>query len=304
VGKKVNGTLVQAFLYRNQLNPIAELDGAGNIVSRFIYASKPHVPDYLVKGGVTYRILSDHLGSPRLIVNVTTGEVVQRLNYDEFGQVLQDNNPGFQPFGFAGGLSDPHTGLLRFGARDYDPFPGRWTTKDPILFTGGDPNLYGYTLNDPANWIDPLGLQSSCGCPSAPAIRLLARTVYAEAAGQHDTANAMEGVAWVMRNRVASPLFPATYEAVINQPRQFVSVGGRLWQEAGNPEALRGPSATAYARALSVAEGVYCGGIPDPTGGALYFHSGDPSPWFQRAEKEQRIQKSIPDPIGPFTFYR
>jgi predicted aconitase with swiveling domain len=41
-------------------------------VSRFIYASKPHVPDYLVKGGTTYRILTDHLGSPRLIVDTAS----------------------------------------------------------------------------------------------------------------------------------------------------------------------------------------------------------------------------------------
>ena len=30
--------------------------------------------------------------------------------------------------GFAGGLHDPDTALVRFGARDYDPATGRWTT--------------------------------------------------------------------------------------------------------------------------------------------------------------------------------
>ncbi len=44
-----------------------------------------------------------------------------RLDYDEFGRVLLDTNPGFQPFGFAGGHYDPDTQLVRFGARDYDP---------------------------------------------------------------------------------------------------------------------------------------------------------------------------------------
>ena len=33
IGKKVNGTLVQAFLYKDQLNPVAERDGAGSVVS-------------------------------------------------------------------------------------------------------------------------------------------------------------------------------------------------------------------------------------------------------------------------------
>jgi len=80
------------------------------------------------------------------------------MNYNEFGNVLSDTNPGFQPFGFAGGIYDQDTGLVRFGARDYDPETGRWTAKDPILFAGGDTNLYGYTLNDPVNFIDPSGL--------------------------------------------------------------------------------------------------------------------------------------------------
>jgi RHS repeat-associated protein len=157
IGKKVNGTLTQAWLYQDQLNPVAELDGAGNVVSHFVYGSRPNVPDYLIKGGNTYRIISDHLGSPRLIVNTSDGIIAQRLDYDEFGNVTQDTNQGFQPFGFAGGLYDRDTKLVRFGARDYDAATGRWTAKDPIRFFGGDVNLYGYTFNDPVNFIDPDG---------------------------------------------------------------------------------------------------------------------------------------------------
>jgi len=158
IGKKVNGALVQGFLYQDGLRPIAELDGGNQVVSHFVYADKGNVPGYLVKGGVTYRIVSDHLGSPRLVVNTADGSVVQRLDYDEWGRVLLDTNPGFQPFGFAGGIYDRDVGLVRFGARDYDPETGRWTAKDPILFRGGDGNLFAYVANDPINWVDPLGL--------------------------------------------------------------------------------------------------------------------------------------------------
>ena len=157
IGKKVNGALVQGFLYRDQLNPVAELDGSGNVVSRFVYGSKPNVPDYMVKGGITYRIISDHLGSPRLVVNTGDGSVAQRMDYDDWGNVTNDTSPGFQPFGFAGGIYDRDTNLVRFGARDYDPGTARWTAKDPIKFNGGDSNLYGYVFGDPVNWIDPEG---------------------------------------------------------------------------------------------------------------------------------------------------
>jgi RHS repeat-associated protein len=157
IGKKVNGNLQQGFLYGDKLNPVAELDASNNVVSRFVYGVRVNVPEYMIKAGITYKIISDHLGSPRLVVNAQTGVIAQRLDYDEFGMVIEDTNPGFQPFGFAGGLYDVDTGLTRFGARDYDAFTGRWTNKDPIRFAGGDSNLYGYVLGDPVQFIDITG---------------------------------------------------------------------------------------------------------------------------------------------------
>jgi len=139
---------------------VAELGGSGAVVSRFVYGTRSNVPEYLVRRGATYRIVSDHLGSVRLVVDASTGAVAQRLDYDAWGVVTQDTNPGFQPFGFAGGLYDAGTGLVRFGARDYDPEVGRWTTKDPIRFLGGDTNLYGYVLSNPVDLTDPTGLDS------------------------------------------------------------------------------------------------------------------------------------------------
>ena len=147
---------------RTGQRPVAQLDADNNVVSVFVYATESHVPDYMVSAGVVYRFVTDHLGNVRMVVNASTGEVVQQLGYDEFGNVLGDTNPGFQPFGFAGGLYDADTGLARFGARDYDAMTGRWTAKDPILFRGRSTNLYGYVGNDPINFIDPSGLSP---CP-------------------------------------------------------------------------------------------------------------------------------------------
>jgi RHS repeat-associated protein len=160
VGKKVDGSLVQAFLYGDQLNPVAELDSTGNVVARFVYGSRSNVPDYIVKGGTTYRVLADHLGGVRVLVATTSGQVAQRIDYDGFGQIAQNTDPGLQPFAFAGGLYDHATALVRFGARDYDATTGRWTAKDPVLFGARDWNLYGYSLHDPLNTSDPSGLVS------------------------------------------------------------------------------------------------------------------------------------------------
>ena len=155
--------VVKRWVYLDGLRIGAEIEVVNNVTTttRFIYGTRANVPDYMERGGVAYRIISDHQGSPRLVVDTSTGAVVRRMEYDVFGRVMDDpgngiEHGGYIPFGFAGGLYDPDTGLVRFGARDYDPETGRWTAKDPIGFAGGDTNLYGYVLNDPVNWIDPL----------------------------------------------------------------------------------------------------------------------------------------------------
>lgn len=188
IGKKVGGVLVQGFLYWDQLHPLAELDGGGALASRFVYASERGAPAYMTKGTSTYRILSDHLGSPRLVVDAGTGIVVQRLDYDEFGNVTLDTNPGFQPFGFAGGLYDRDTGLVRFGARDYDPANGRWTAKDPLRFDAGDTNLYAYALGDPVNFADPSGL-GPCEAKEKKEVPRIPGTLPALIVDTHDPEN-------------------------------------------------------------------------------------------------------------------
>ncbi len=163
IGKKINGTLTQSFLYQDQLRIAAELDGGNRVVSRFVYGTQANVPEYLIKGTDTYRIITDHLGSVRLVVNTANGGIIQRMDYDSFGNVTADTNAGFQPFGFAGGLYDRDTKLIRFGARDYDAETGRWTAKDPIGFGGGDANVFAYVGGNPVSYTDPLGLVYGLG---------------------------------------------------------------------------------------------------------------------------------------------
>ncbi len=159
VGKRVNGTLMRGFFYVGK-RLLAETDGSGQLATHFVYGTRGHVPEYMVSGGATYRLLTDHLGSVRLVVNAATGAVAQRLDYDEFGRVTLNTNPGFQPFGFAGGHFDEDTQLVRFGARDYDAVTGRWTAKDPIGFAGGSANLFAYVDQEPINSGDPTGLSA------------------------------------------------------------------------------------------------------------------------------------------------
>src|SRR5690606_25397761 len=143
--RSVGGARDRQWLYLDALRPLVELDGAGTVRRVFVYGTG-RVPDLMiipagVAGAGTSRIPPDWRGSVRRVVNVANGDVAQEIGYDSFGRVLSDSAPGFQPFGFAGGHYDERTGLVRFGARDYDSETGRWTAPDPIRFAAGDTNL-------------------------------------------------------------------------------------------------------------------------------------------------------------------
>jgi RHS repeat-associated protein len=172
VARYVDGVRTHGWLYGEGQLPLVEVDGSGTVRSVFVYAAAPSgalgqsprgwqgaVPVKAIRGGATYHIVSDHLGSPRLVVDAA-GSVVRRIDYDSFGNVIADTNPAFDlPFGFAGGVADPAHELIRFGARDYLPSVGRWTARDPAFLAGGL-NLYGYVGNDPINRVDRSGLQT------------------------------------------------------------------------------------------------------------------------------------------------
>jgi RHS repeat-associated protein len=159
IGRRVGGQLTAGYLYRPDGSLVAQLDAAGNVVARFTRGDDGRLIS-MERDGRNYLIVTDTLGSPRLVVDAATGMVAEAIEYDPWGRVVSDTNPGFQPFGLAGGLLDPDTGLVHFGARDYDPSVGRWIEPDPMRFASSDANLYAYAGNDPVNRSDPTGLDA------------------------------------------------------------------------------------------------------------------------------------------------
>ena len=138
---------------------LATLDANNNIIQRYNYTDS-RVPTSLTQDNQTYYLHYDQVGTLKAISD-TNHNIVKEITYDTYGNILNDSNPNFKvPFGFAGGLQDQDTQLVHFGYREYDPYTGKWTTKDPIDFNGGDSNLYGYVLQDPVNLVDVNGLWS------------------------------------------------------------------------------------------------------------------------------------------------
>jgi RHS repeat-associated protein len=167
VAKDASGTVLEdrSWVYDGQLRVIAELNARGALRARYLYASSGHSPDLAVtfdpdSGVVTgsYLLVHDQVGSVVRTVDLATGVAVESVAYDPWGvATVSPGGTSVQPFGFAGGLWDRRTGLVRFGAREYDAGIGRWLARDPIGFAGGW-NHYGYAGGDPVGQLDPDGL--------------------------------------------------------------------------------------------------------------------------------------------------
>ncbi len=157
IAKRINGTIAEKYLWSGRIRLMAVYDANDRLIMRFNYADE-RVPYSMEYSGQTYYLLYDQVGSLRAVVD-NAGNIIKQIDYDSFGNIINDSNSSFAvPIGFAGGLYDADTGLVRFGARDYDPSIGRWTAKDPIDFAGGSANLFEYVFNGPVNLVDPYGL--------------------------------------------------------------------------------------------------------------------------------------------------
>lgn len=159
--KKVNGAITEYYIWYDKTRLAGVLNPDLSVRLMYVYGNHMVAPSYLIKYGQKYKIFTTPQGSVKAVYDVN-GQLQQSFEYDEYGAITAATNAEFQPLGFNSGLYDVDTRLVRFGARDYDPETGRWTSKDPILFAGGDTNLYGYTFNDPINFNDPTGLDA-CG---------------------------------------------------------------------------------------------------------------------------------------------
>jgi RHS repeat-associated protein len=152
------------YLYGDPRDPLlltAVRDTAGDLTVLFHHPVAGYYA--MQRDGTTYYLATDQVGSPRVVTD-TTGSVVKVIEYDSFGGRLNDTNPEFElHIGYAGGLEDTDTGLVRFGYRDYDQAAGRWTARDPLLYGGGQANLYAYSYNNPVTYKDPSGLWCAAG---------------------------------------------------------------------------------------------------------------------------------------------
>ena len=156
VARDEDGSRDRSWLYQDQLRPAAELSSTGSVRQRYAYAMGT-TPSVVTESSRTLKVVTDHLGSPRAIVNTTTGEVVDTAKFDEYGRTIEPTSSGSMPNGFTGGISDRSTGLTRLGARDYGAQSGGWASRDGYIANVLEGGGFTYVDGDPVNRVDPTG---------------------------------------------------------------------------------------------------------------------------------------------------
>lgn len=142
----VDGTeMIRRYIYDRE-DILFELDGNGNIITEYLHGPGIDEPIAMIRGGKTYYYHADGLGSIIAITD-SIGRVVQRYEYNSFGEITYQQDPNFvQPYTYTGREYDEESGLYYYRARYYDAKVGRFLQQDLIgnLLNPQSLNRYPY----------------------------------------------------------------------------------------------------------------------------------------------------------------
>ena len=171
ISKSLNGQTRTRYVYDGD-RLIQERDGAstGQLVASYVYGlgSDEVLTRRRWQGGVASDLFyhTNALGSVAAVTS-STGAVVERYQYDAYGQVTflsptltpLTSSAVYNNLLFTGRYFDPETRLYDYRARTYHPYLGRFLQRDP-LGEAASLNLYNYVFNNPINATDPTGMIS------------------------------------------------------------------------------------------------------------------------------------------------
>jgi RHS repeat-associated protein len=173
---------------------IEEQDRSGTVLATYVYGLGLNDVISMRRNGADIWFHGD----PQQTIRMATsgqGAVVERYQYDEFGNPALFDAEGRSipasvvgnPFLFTGHVYDEESGLYHARRRSYDPRAGRFISRDPAgawtdPYAAG--NAYTYAGNNPATFVDPLGLAAALPQPedfvapglNAPAAILLSQS--------------------------------------------------------------------------------------------------------------------------------
>ena len=163
--RKNNASNFDRYVWDRNGNIIAEMNGEGNLTSKYVRGNK-----LISKDGNEYFGYDGH-GS---VVNISneSGKSIKTYDYDAFGVELNKDANDTNLFRYCGEQYDNETDSIYLRARYYSPSLGRFTTEDPAK--DGD-NWYSYCAGNPVSFWDPSGYAAYGGIS---VIQNLAEAVY------------------------------------------------------------------------------------------------------------------------------
>jgi len=127
----------------------------------WLYSGNTFTPIAKLTHEKAYSVITDHLGTPTMMVNNKGGQAVWKCKLNIYGQKrladggnTEEENCNFR---YPGQYEDVETGLYYNRFRYYDPDMGGYTQRDPIGLSGGNPTVYGYVWSTLLE-VDPWGL--------------------------------------------------------------------------------------------------------------------------------------------------
>ncbi|WHI47267.1 RHS repeat-associated core domain-containing protein [Microbulbifer sp. VAAF005] len=142
-----------------------ETSGTASLIQRYDYLPGSYAPIQVVDTKGSYTVYSDHLDTPRLLIN-SDGEAIWRSTRSVFGEAVIDGDVDGDGYivtfniRFPGQYYDGESGLSYNYFRNYDPALGRYIQGDPLGLYGGL-NIFTYANQNPVMLIDPNGLKAS-----------------------------------------------------------------------------------------------------------------------------------------------
>jgi RHS repeat-associated protein len=136
---------------------LGEVSSSGTVEAAYTWGAAGLVSERLVPSDTSLWYGFGPQGETRLLTN-SSGSVVDTYVYMAYGQPIASSGTDVNPFRYGGQVgyytdASDTSGAVLCGLRWYDPNPGRWISRDPIGYDGGD-NLYNYCDSNPVNWND------------------------------------------------------------------------------------------------------------------------------------------------------
>jgi len=144
------------YCYDYRGNMIARKDSATGSTDYFIYDDSKLLAAKTSAG--TYYYLTNNIGTTYALTN-NTGQLVNKYNYNPWGQITYEQETIKQPFKYVGvyGVREITKDFYLMKHRMYNSYLGRFLEKDPMGYADGT-NPYVYAANNPLKYVDPQGL--------------------------------------------------------------------------------------------------------------------------------------------------